>query len=44
VGDEPTKALLIADRGESCEYPSSHHASAIELHRLNGVEDNRPER
>ena len=37
------KALLIAERGERCEHPSADHAGPIELHHLNGVEDNRPE-
>jgi hypothetical protein len=35
------KALLIAERGERCEVCGS--TELIELHHLNGVEDNRPE-
>ena len=37
------KALLIAERGERCELPGCGSTDLIELHHLNGVEDNRPE-
>jgi hypothetical protein len=37
------KALLIAERGERCEVPGCEAVAPIEVHHLNGVEDNRPE-
>jgi hypothetical protein len=35
------KALLIAERGGRCEVPGCEAVGPIELHHLNGVEDNR---
>jgi hypothetical protein len=37
------KALVIAERGERCEVLGCEAVAPIELHHLNGVEDNRPE-
>jgi hypothetical protein len=36
------KAMLIAERGRRCEYPGCNATAPLEIHHLNGVEDNRP--